>query len=813
MGKLTKLVDSVRLRVPDWVQLRRGGSSKPKRGSSRLLIEGLEERLVLDNCGCDPAVLALVPDAAVTAMAIRPGLWSSPYTWREGHAPTANANVLIPLGVAVLVDNVFVAPLHTIRLDGTLIFSPHSNTGLSVDTLVVNGPGTLTIGTAAAPIDGAHTATLTFTDSAPINTSWDPQQLSRGLLSLGTVSMYGSKRTAFVALAQAPKKGDTTLVLAKLPTNWNVGDQLLLPGTSGDYNQDEIVTLRAMSGSLVTVTPLVCDHLVPAAGLSTYVADMTRNVEIESANPSDIAGRGHTMFMSAATDLEGAAFCDLGRTNKAVPLNDPVFDSTGKLIAGTGTNPRGRYSIHFHEVGTDKTTQPAEARDCVVMGSPGWGYVNHSSYVNFDNNISYNVFGAGFVAEAGDEIGALRGNLAVREVGSGEAVDSRSAIQDWGHNGVGFWYQGYGVLSQNNIAAGAAGAGFQWYGKGLIKPDGTEIQFAAANLPDPSLANGQLSVSVESVPLGVFSGNVAFADTYAIWIDYLQAHPLAANERSVVDNFTVWNLSGGRSAMMIHYSSHLTVQNSWLVGNISQGGIGIQEGNEATTDNMYLNDRIERWSVGLYTAQAGTDVITGGYFNNIVNIDIPAQYAADGQAVAINNVQFGMLPATQLVGKQQYNVEKTIDFATLLQNYGPGGIFAPNLVTYNGQQVYAPEQAANFVPFTTAASSPGVPAALIGLTNQQLWDQFGLAVGGALAPAQAATLPGIRGTVGLAANYLPSVTLVSPTQADHTKPYQLVYNLGNQGVVDPNPVALQAGWNLITRTIAGRTRSFFVYGT
>ena len=120
---------------------------------------------------------------------------------------------------------------------------------------------------------------------------------------------------------------------------------------------------------------------------------------------------------------------------------------------------------------------------------PGWGYVNHSGYVDFVDNVAYNVNGAAFVTEVGDEIGSFRRNLAIGSTGSGYAMESRLEIQDFGHQGDGFWFQGSGISVTDNVAAGNEGNGFVFFSRGLIE-GGVTKQFVSANLPDPSIANG-----------------------------------------------------------------------------------------------------------------------------------------------------------------------------------------------------------------------------------------------------------------------------------------------------------------------------------
>lgn len=52
--------------------------------------------------------------------------------------------------------------------------------------------------------------------------------------------------------------------------------------------------------------------------------------------------------------------------------------------------------------------------DCVVDGTPGWGFVNHQSFVTMDHNVAYNFKGSAFVTEDGNEIGSMTYNMAVK---------------------------------------------------------------------------------------------------------------------------------------------------------------------------------------------------------------------------------------------------------------------------------------------------------------------------------------------------------------------------------------------------------------
>jgi hypothetical protein len=94
-----------------------------------------------------------------------------------------------------------------------------------------------------------------------------------------------------------------------------------------------------------------------------------------------------------------------------------------------------------------------------------------------------------------------------------------------------------------------------------------------------------------------------------------------------------------------------------------------------------------------------------------------------------------------------------------------------------------------------------------------MWDKYGLAMGGLVAPANATRDARVHGLLGDPGSLLSRLTLVSPKYTKQMQGYQLVYrNAQNQQVVDPQLVNLRQGWNLITRTIEGRARTFLVYG-
>ena len=167
---------------------------------------------MMDNpemCTDYMAMLALVPVPQATNLAITSGAWSDPNTWMGQKVPANGADVWIMPGRTVLVDGVIPQSLHTIRVSGTLQFATDRDTQLRVDTIAVDSFGTYLMGTQNAPIAAGKTAQVLFSDTGPIDRTWDPYMLSRGLISAGTVRINGQKATQEMTMAH-PSSGACT---------------------------------------------------------------------------------------------------------------------------------------------------------------------------------------------------------------------------------------------------------------------------------------------------------------------------------------------------------------------------------------------------------------------------------------------------------------------------------------------------------------------------------------------------------------------------------------------------------------------------
>ncbi|HHG83861.1 MAG TPA: hypothetical protein ENJ82_03855, partial [Bacteroidetes bacterium] len=346
------------------------------------------------------------------------GNWNQTSTWGNQTVPGTGQSVRIPQGVTVVVTNLNSAEVKFIRVEGTLIFRPTLNTKLTAETIYIASQGKLRMGTATRPIAVNRTAEIVFSNSGPaFNTIWDAREISRGLISDGQVVIAGSAKTNRVECDNSIQLGQTSINLhLPAPTNWRVNDELAIAGTQfkqGTHHSDEIVRFLSKGATQINLqgsTPIQKPHLRVRTDMNLHIANLTRNVILRSESASPIKARGHAMFRAGSdVDIRYASFIDLGRTDKTRALNERIITvngtGTGQFtnIPGDSTNRRGRYSVHFHMNGPGPNVNKPTASviGCVVRGTPGWGFVNHSSNVFFKDNICYDFKGAGFVTEAG----------------------------------------------------------------------------------------------------------------------------------------------------------------------------------------------------------------------------------------------------------------------------------------------------------------------------------------------------------------------------------------------------------------------------
>lgn len=737
----------------------------------------------------DVGPLDLVPTDEATHRAVRSGQWSDADVWAGNQIPGDDARVLIEPETTVTLASE-TAALKAVRVDGTLAFDTTAESHLRVDTMVTTPGSRLRIGTPEDPMQGDAEARITFLDFGPIDETVDPDRVGRGLIVMGDFTAHGAEKTSWTTLDRAAAAGDDVLSLTEAPTNWRVGDTVVIPDTTPPLgNQDEERTIAGVNGKEVRLEEtLEYDHVPPKADLDSYVLNLTRNVRFESENDA-VPRRGHIIIHSQATDTRYAGCYDLGRTDKSYSFTNPQH---GKPPKNVPPNPRARYAFHFHRTGIG--TAPHYVEGLVVDGSPGWGVVNHHSHADVTESVTYDVFGSGFVAEAGNERGSFERNFALRSEGSGEFLDARQAsgpirrggVDDFGHGGHGFWLQGPLVEVEDNVAAGHRHFAYVFWNRSLVdRPlrEGEEIGERIGNNPNVPIEyvegqkplkeserveNGKVPASF--VRIKSFANNEAFASGGGIDISRHQFHYAHTryDEYGVIDAFTAYNIGplkapnggtiptsrqnkqGGNIGVNIRFARNIMIRDARLIGvapspHGESPGRGKSVGVHRNTPygrTVYVEDStIEDWEIGIKATVEGFSVVRGNVLDNHINVDVPM----NKRATLIEDNEF----------RSGDTAHVSIDWN--LEGTRPQWLFGDDWrhgVEVDGRTAYYRAQAPDFVPIPSTEALERLTSerkngkrrknlsdmiddeaeAIIGKTNRELSAEFDIAVRGAILP-------------------------------------------------------------------------------
>jgi hypothetical protein len=280
----------------------------------------------------------------------------------------------------------------------------------------------------------------------------------------------------WVKLAVTATRGHPAVTLAETVQGWRVGDRAIITDTQGVPSSQrkpphglafvaEERTIKAIDGNqLVLNAPLDRQHH-GADGQHVEVANLSRNVVVESADPQK--GRGHTMYHRHSTGaISYAEFRHLGKE--------------GIL---------GRYPLHFHLCGDTM-------RGSSVIGASIWDSANRwlvihgTNYLVVRDCVGYQSLGHGFFLEDGTEVyNVLDRNLAVqayqhrRQAGQALPFDSNL--------GAGFWWANSLNTFTRNVAC-ENNYGFFFEARPILgtnltlpvaRPDGTSRRVDIRTLP------------------------------------------------------------------------------------------------------------------------------------------------------------------------------------------------------------------------------------------------------------------------------------------------------------------------------------------
>jgi len=401
------------------------------------------------------------------------GPWSSTKSWEGGELPATGDSVLIRAGDTIVYDIASDAVIRVVKVAGTLRFSHDVDTrlcaglikvqageALSEDGFNCHAPGVkegtsgsvplLEIGTSTAPIPAGHTAVVRLTYIEGMNPDTCPALVCCG----GRMELHGAPLShSWVKLRSSATRGSREIELAEPVSGWKPGNHVLFPTTSmsefyqvrngrrvipselDDTETEEREIVAAEGNGLLLNEPLKFTH--QAIGeFRGEVANLSRNVVVESADPNGV--RGHTMYHAAsAGSISYAEFRHLGK----------------KGILGC-------YPIHFHLCG-DSMRGSSVVGVSIWDSANRWLTIHGTDYLVVRDCVGYRSIGHGFFFEDGTEVNnILDRNLAVQAL-MGQALPKQVLTFDT-NDAAGFWWANCANSFTHNVAVECEKFGYRF---------------------------------------------------------------------------------------------------------------------------------------------------------------------------------------------------------------------------------------------------------------------------------------------------------------------------------------------------------------
>ncbi|HXD85451.1 MAG TPA: G8 domain-containing protein [Urbifossiella sp.] len=506
---------------------------------------------------------AFAADAPIIRSA-KSGAWSAASTWEGNAVPGAGARVLIREGHRVAYDAKSDSVIRGINIAGTLAFDPNRDTVLNVGLIKIQPgdeyseegfdcdghlPNTegikhrpeLLVGTAEQPIAKNAVIRLHYLDgmkkdSCPAIVCCGGRWESHGLPLSRT----------WVKLGASAKGGDSTVSLAEAVAGWKVGDRIIVTasevhGSSKTESTTEERTIAAIDGTKLTLDkPLAMAHL-GAGDYRSEVANLSRNVVVESADPAGV--RGHTMYhKGSAGSLAYTEFRHLGKKDTL-----------------------GRYSLHYHLCRDSM-------RGSTVIGNSIWGSHNRwltihgTDYLIARDNVGFKSIGHGFFLEDGTEVyNVLDRNLAVGAV-RGKRLPKQVLPFD-GNEGAGFWWTCSLNSFTRNIAAECGNYGFRYEATpssslklmfAIRQPDGTKKETDPRTLPFVKFEDNEVHSNhgLYGVNLGEGVNRVGPDSKHPFIVKNLKIWDVHYGFRPQVPNLLVENLTLHKVAYGVYHPNY-----------------------------------------------------------------------------------------------------------------------------------------------------------------------------------------------------------------------------------------------------------------
>jgi len=279
-----------------------------------------------------------------------------------------------------------------------------------------------------------------------------------------------------------------------------------------------------------------------------------------------------------------------------------------------------------------------------------------------------------------------------------------------------------------------------------------------------------------NTPLQQFDGNEAYGGKTGVGLTIWSlgtngVNPYADVGQSTIHGLRLWHVYDkgyyGYETNRLTFDHFVFRGDNSVLTNYGQGATALYSGDYFQKDFLVKNSDIQGamngWSPGTRSG-GGTQTIQDSYLRNYKNIWLEHIYRAgntaqnvDPRLVVIRDVAFAPALAGAPWARQwgpQSNIDMVDPATKDVENFialDQVFVYDYNQVAGDNFQVYYQGQAADAIVPQSVYNSDGTTritgAPVANLTNAQAWEQYGIAVAGAVAPSSAKKRTGIIGLV------------------------------------------------------------------
>ncbi len=239
--------------------------------------------------------------------------WSSPLSWtlRAGVLPDLGDSIVIPRGIAVLLD---VSPpvLSGVNIQGLLLFQDGSDREFKFAHILIDG-GELRVGTKQSPFTSHATFTAVGSRGDPTPHGGSIHSKGIEVRNGGKLNLHGAPHLpSWAHLASTASAGSSSVIVDHSDVlSWQVGDQILIVATGFDQDETEtrkIESINSVTGELTLDAPLQFEHFADSAtgdwnlpiAIQAEVAVLTRNVVIQGDEASTTSKYGVSIVVDGS---------------------------------------------------------------------------------------------------------------------------------------------------------------------------------------------------------------------------------------------------------------------------------------------------------------------------------------------------------------------------------------------------------------------------------------------------------------------------------------------------------------------------------